>query len=287
MANTIDKVYIQTFERNLRHLAQQSKTKLRGKVVSVSKQSEKHNWERIGVIEATTKSGRLVDTPVQDVPFSRRVSIPSTFHAGDSTEQEDPVQMLVDPNSNITQALSAAMRRGVDDKIIEAATGNALDGDGNSIVFPVGQVVGDGTGAISFDLITQVQEKFMLNDIDPDTPKCAVVGPTQVRKLMQLTENTSSDYVKAQMLQQYGIAPNWLGFTWINSTRLLAPAGGEISCLFFTKRAIGLQVNRDISARVQEDPSKSFAWRLYTFATMGAVRVEDEQIIHGYFLDSV
>ena len=287
MASTIDAVYIQTFERNIRHLAQQSQTKLRGTIREVSTNGEKHNWERIGSIEATVKSGRLVATPVQDTPFSRRVSIAQTFHAGDSTEQEDPVQMLVDPNSNITQALAMAMRRGIDDRIITAATSDALDGDGNPVTFPTSQVVGDGTGSISFDLITQVQEVFMKNDIDPEVPKTAVVGPTQVRKLMQLTENTSSDYVRAQQLQQYGIAPNWMGFNWIVSARLLAPAAGEISCLFYTKNALGLQVNRDITARVQEDPSVSFAWRLYTFATMGAVRVEDEHIVHGHFADTV
>ncbi len=287
MVNTIDKIYVQTFERNLRFLAQQSESKLRGKTMEKSEQSEKHNWERIGIIEATDKSGRLVATPVQDTPFSRRVSIPATFHAGDSTEQEDPVQMIIDPNSNIVRELGMAMKRGVDDKIIAAATGTALDGDGVANPFPAGQVVGDGTANISFDFVTQVQEVFMTNDIDPDVPKCAVVGPKQVRKLMQLTEQTSSDYVRAQQLQQYGIAPNWLGFDWINSTRLLAPAAGEISTLFFTKSALGLQIARDITARVQEDPSVSFAWRLYCYATMGSIRVEDEHIVHGHFLDSV
>ena len=47
----------------------------------------------------------------------------------------------------------------------------------------------------------------------------------------------------------------------------------------FTDRALGLQINRDVSARVEEDPSVSFAWRVYCFMTMGAVRVEDEQIV--------
>ncbi len=287
MVNTIDKIYVQTFERNLRFLAQQMETKLRGTTMEKSEQSEKHNWERIGTIEALDKTGRLVATPVQDTPFSRRVSTPSTFHAGDSTEQEDPVQMIIDPNSNIVRELGYAMKRKTDDIIIAAATGDALDGDGVNNPFPAGQTVGDGTAPISFDYITEVQEKFMANDIDPEVWKCAVVGPKQVRKLMQLTEQTSSDYVRAQQLQQYGIAPNWLGFDWINSTRLLSPGAGRISCLFYTKSAMGLQIARDITARVQEDPSVSFAWRLYTFATMGAVRVEDEHIVEGDFLDSV
>lgn len=288
--NTIANVYVQTFENNVRHLAQQSQTKLRGKVQERSVSSENHNWERLGFVEASTKASRLQPTPVQDVPWSRRVSVARTFQAADSTEQEDPIQMLVDPNSNLTRSLSMAMRREVDREIINAATGSALDGDGNAVAFPATQRVGDGTTPISFDFITEVQEKFMEQNIDPDIPKCAVVGPTQVRKLMQLTEQTSADYVNRQALQTLnasGIVPNWMGFTWVMSTLLLEPVGGQKDCLFMTDRAIGLQVNKDITARVAEDPSVSFAWRIYLHATMGAVRVEDEQIVNLRVADTV
>jgi hypothetical protein len=288
--NTVSNVFVSTFENNVRHLAQQSETKLRGKVQERSVSSEDHAWERLGTIEATTKSTRLQATPSQDTPWSRRLSIAQTFNAADSTEQEDPVQMLVDPNSNLTRALSGAMKRKIDGIIIDAATGNATDGDGSPVALPAGQTIGTGIAAISFDDVTAIQEKFMQNNIDPDVPKCAVVGPTQVRKLMQLTEQTSADYVSRQALQQLnatGIVPNWMGFTWIMSTLLLAPGVGELSCLFMTDQAIGLQVNKDITARVAEDPSVSFAWRIYLHATMGAVRVEDEQIVELHVLDSI
>ena len=288
--NSVSNVFVQTFENNVRHLAQQSITKLRDKVQERSVSSINHNWERLGTVEATPKTTRLQPTPSQDVPWSRRVSLARTFQAADSTEQEDPVQMLVDPNSNLTRSLAMAMRREVDRIIITAATGDALDGDGNPVTFPPGQAIGTGADPISFDDITAVQELFMNNNIDPDMPKCAIVGPTQVRKLMQLTEQTSSDYVNRQALQTLnasGIVPNWMGFMWVMSTLLLEPSGGEKSCLFFTDRAIGLQVNKDITARVAEDPSVSFAWRIYLHATMGAVRVEDEQIVHLHVADTI
>lgn len=290
MANTIDNVFVQTFETNLRYLAQQSDTKLRGKVQERSVNSEKHNWERLGTIEAADKTTRLATTPSQDTPWSRRVSTPTTFHVGDSVEQEDPVQMLIDPNSALTRELGMAMKRKIDDLIIAAATGDADDGAGVAQSLPAGQVVGDGTGEITFDFVTEVQEVFMANDIDPSIPKCAVIGPKQVRKLMKLTEQTSGDYVHREALQRLnstGIAPNWLGFQWVLSTRLNAPAANELDLLFFTERAIGLQVNQDIRARVAEDPSVSFAWRVYANATMGAVRVEDEQIVKGHVADTV
>jgi len=97
MASTIDQVYISTFERTLRHLAQQSQSKLRGIVTERGVNSKDHAWERLGSTEASLKGGRLVATPVADTVWSRRLSVAKTYHNADSTEAEDIVQMLIDP----------------------------------------------------------------------------------------------------------------------------------------------------------------------------------------------
>ena len=279
MAITIDKVYIQTFERNVRHLAQQADTRLRRFVTEKATDGQKHNWERLGSGEASLKAAARVATPTSDLPWSRRVSLAQTYHMGETVEQEDVVQMLIDPNSNVSAAIANGMKRKIDDILIAAATGTALNGDGTTSTFPAGQVVGDGTGVISIDNILEVQEKFYKNDIDPDESKVMVISPTVQRKLMSLMEVTSGDYQNSKALAT-GMLPNWMGFDWVVSNRLLVPAAGQISCLAFTKRALGFQVNRDITAKVAEDPSLSFAWRIYAAMTMGAVRTEDEHIVH-------
>ncbi len=280
MANTVDNVYVSTFERTVRHLAQQSKSKLRGCAMERSVSSKEHAWETIGSTDATQKTTRLTATPVADTPWGRRLSVAKTFHNADSSEDADIVKMLIDPNSNLAMSLGMSIKRAWDDEIITAATAAALDGDGTTThAVPAAQIVGDYTGEINFDVVTEVQERFMDNDIDPDVPKWFVVGPKQVRKLMQLTEQTSSDYVNAQALMRYGIVPNWMGFTWIYSTRLNVPSANQLDCFAMTGRAIGLQMNRELKARVAEDPSVSFAWRIYVESTYGAVRVEDEQLV--------
>lgn len=294
MVNTVDNVFVSTYENILRHLAQQSSSRLRDKVTERGLGSEEHNWERLGTAEAGLKTTRLQATPVDDYPWSRRVSVPVTYDTGDSTEQEDVVQMIVDPNSNLSMAQGNAMRRAYDDEIISAATGTALDGLGANIAFPDAQKVFGATvdvydTALNFDLVTQVTEKFLDNDIDPEEPKCMVIGPVQARKLLQLTEATSGDYVFAKALAETGIVNNWMGYLWVVSTRLNHPTapGTDVDCFALTKRAIGLMVNRDISTRVAEDPSISFAWRIYTFATFGAVRVEDEHIVNLQLADTI
>jgi hypothetical protein len=294
MVNTVDQAFVSTYENIVRHLAQQKPSRLRGWVQERGVNSEEHNWERLGTAEAQVKSTRLQATPVQDWPWSRRVSTPTTYDVGDSTEQEDVVQMIVDPNSNIAQSQGNAMRRAYDDDIIAAATGTALDGDGAANAFPAGQKVFGTTvdvydTALNFDLITQVVEKFMANDIDPDEAKCFVIGPVQARKLLQLTEATSADYNALRPLQSKGYVEGWMGFDWIVSTRLNHPTapGTDIDCFAMTKKALGLMVDRDITSRVAEDPSISFAWRIYSFMTIGSVRVEDEHIVNIQLADTI
>ena len=286
MANTVDNVYIRTFEDNLRFLAQQSTTKLRGWVDEINEGGEDHVFKMLGSIEAEEKVGRLVSTPVADSPWTNRLVTPATYHAGDSSEQEDISKLLMDPNSKLTKNLAMAMRRKVDDVIIAAATAAASDKDGTSIAYDTDQVIGDGTGVISLDIITAVLEMFDAADIDEDEQKVFVIGPTQKRKMLQLLEVTSADFSAKQALTD-GYLPNFLGFTWIVSNRLLVPSADELTCLSFTRQAIGLQVLKDIWARVAEDPSSSFAWIIYTAMSMGATRVEDEHLIKVHLKDAM
>lgn len=287
MANEIEKVYVQTYEQILRQIAQQSESRLRPFVMERASGGENHNWERLSSAEAIVKNGRTATVDAEGgQEYSRRVSVAQTKHISNYTEQEDVVQMIVDPNSNMAMSQGMAMKRAYDDEIIAAATGTALDGDGAAVAFPAAQTVGDGTAPISFDLVTEVTEKFLDNDIDEDEAKCFVVGPKQIRKLLQLTEVTSADYVELKALMS-GQVRYWMGYTWIPSTRLLIPAADEITCFAMTKRALGLQVNKDIWARVTEDPTQSFAWLIYAASTFGAVRVEDEHIVQVHVADTL
>lgn len=284
MAADIAKVYISTFERILRHLAQQAITRLRPYVTERATGGKDHGWERLSAATTTNKAAGLVATPSTGGTYSRRLSITATEHAGDSTQHEDIVQMLIDPNSNQAMSLAMAIRRSWDTKILAAATGDATDGDGQAVVFDTANQQIVAGSPINFNLVTQVQLRFLQNDIELDVEKVFVIGPLQVTQLLQLTEQTSADFVHREALQKLagaGIVPNWMGFTWVMSTLLNITAGTPdvIDCVAFTKRGLGMQVNRDMLVRVAEDPGQSFAWRIYCATTFGVVRTEDEHVV--------
>lgn len=290
MAPSIDNAFIRKYDALVRHLSQQGDLRIRPHVMEVASNAAQYSWDRLAATAAVEKTARRLDTVYVDDVWTRRVAVPRTFTHTMTIEHEDKVQMIANPNSEYAHNQAMAMKRQWDDLCIEAATGDSLDGDGVAVTFPAGQKVSDGSVPISFDLITEVQELFLTNEITMDVPKVMIVGPTQIRKLLQLTEQTSADFVQREALQklsQYGIVPGWMGFTWIMSNRLLAPAGGEISCLAFTKRALGLAVNQNTFTRIGEDPSKSYMMQVFSQFTGGATRVEDEHIVHLHLLDSL
>jgi hypothetical protein len=193
----------------------------------------------------------------------------------------------VDPNSGIATAIAKGMRRAVDAKIITAATSASRNGDGGAVNFVAGQILGDHTAEISFDFVSQVFELFAGNELI-DEDKCFVIGPKQLRKLQGMVEYTSSDYVNLKALAEKGYTPNWLGFTWILHNGLGASGGaGTIDCFAMTRRAIGLHVAKDIWAEAAVRADKSMAVQIYAAMTMGAVRVEDEQLVWAKLADTV
>jgi hypothetical protein len=288
MAVTISTTFIEEFTANLISLSQQRPARFRPYVYEVAASGEGYNWDRIGKVEVTQKTTRETPTPVVDTPFSRRKSIPKTFAVGDVVENAEIVQMLPDPKSAIAMELAYAHNRGYDDEIIAAVVGASRDGDGGSVAFDANQSVGDGTTNITLDLIAEVSEKFMDNDVDPDVQKIWAVSPAQVRQMLQLTEINSFDFNTVKPLST-GQVIDFMGFSFIPSTRLLDGSLGAGTSYNFamTADAIGLQVNQSMLAKVSEDPSISYAWRVYAESTYGAIRVEDEKVVRIDVTDTV
>jgi hypothetical protein len=198
--------------------------------------------------------------------------------------------MLADPTTPVTSSLANAMKRKIDDIIISACNDPAVDGAGNSVNFPAGQIIGSSSTIISLDVLLSVQQQFLANDVDPDEEKVLIISPTQYRTLMNIDKLTNADYQALKALST-GYLPNFLGFHHIVLSNRLnntttPPGAGQIYCLAFTRKGIGLHIAKDIWAQVAQRADLSFSWQLYTAMSMGAVRVEDEHVIRIFLKDA-
>jgi hypothetical protein len=288
MAITISKLYIKTFESNVRHLAQQQVSRLRAFVTEKNAGTSSNSWPRLAAVEMVDKTVGRTSTPEVDGQWTNRVATPSVKHVGDTVEPEDTAQSAVDPGSNIVRNFASASNRKVDDIIIAAASGAAHDEAEVDNELPAGQKIGGATEAFDYAMVTDAVEIFLSNDIGPEIPKVAVISPNCAKRMLDWDEVTNSQYNKnaAQVLQTSGFIGNFLGFNWVVSTRLAVPGANQRKCLFFTKMAIGLLMVQDLWTEIAKDPSKSFLTRFYAAINCGAVRVEDEHVVEATVLET-
>lgn len=277
-------IYQRDFEANLRSLSQQRGSMLRQYTVERNA-PDMHLWDRIGALSVAARvaGGATADTAVA---LTRRRSKPADFEVSNLVDPTNIAQAARDPRSDILREHANAIGRKFDDIIITAALGSTEDEAGAPTVFPVGQGLGGAAQAFDFNFITSVNEKFWSNNVPQDEEKVFVIRPNGAKKLLQLTQATSSDYVMAQALASKGIVENWLGYTWIVSNLLPNVVGLQYYYLAMTKRAVGLHITKDIWSRVVESSEKSFAWRVYSAFAAGATRIEDEHVVRVHVLES-
>ena len=301
MPISIPDVYVETFSENVIHLAQQKTSKLSAYVMHKFKQSEAHNWDMLAASVARVKTSARMVSPAggngsgavgstDGLDWTRRKTLIQTIDTGEVVERSDIAQTLIDPKSNVTQNLVKNMYRKMDDIIISACNDPSRDGAGGSIALPAAQQIGSATDILALDHLFEVQEILAAADVDPDERKCLVIGPTQQRVLMGILQVTSADYQEKKALAT-GYLPNFMGFDIIVSTRLnnttTPPTAGQIYCLAFTDKAIGLHTARAMSATAAERPDMSFAWQCYADMDIDAVRVEDEHFVQIHLNDAI
>lgn len=243
-------VYARTYEANLRALSQQQGSKLRAFTIERNA-PDMHLWDRIGALSTTarTAGGATADTALS---LTRRRSKPSSFEVSNLIDPDNIAQSVMDPTSSVLQAHKGAIARKIDNIIITAALGATEAEDGTSTGFPAGQGLGGATQAFDFAFITSINELFLTKDVPLEEEKVFVIRPNGVKKLLAMSQATSSDYVNAKALATDGYVDKWMGYTWIVSNQLPNVTGLQYYYLAMTKRAVGLHVLKDIWSRVVE-----------------------------------
>jgi hypothetical protein len=281
---------IDAFQENVTQVAQQIASKALAFVDKDSEQAETNAWDFLGTGEMHIKPRDTASTGLETGrQWSRRQAVAIPYVDFEIIETQDPTQMMYDPNSKIITSMGMAAGRAYDDIIFAAGIGdaNVITRSGavpttTPTALDAGQILGDGTAPISFDLVAQVVRLFGFNEIDPSIFKVAFIGPHQVYELLNLTEQTSSDYVNREALQtlsKSGVCPNWMGMDWVMSTRLPVETDDMRSLIFMTDVAVGMHCPQDITTYFERDPSQQYAWRPQTEFTAGAVRLEDAQLV--------
>lgn len=293
---TIDNAFIKTFEALAIHEAQQQDARLRPFVMERSTATKQHSFPLLGTLNFGPKTrrapaggtppGSLHDststnpTPFTEVQVANRVAITKPYDCGTGIEDEEDIRTLISPKSEYPRIVGWAANRQIDDLLIGAATADALDDEQVATPFPPQNIIGTGTAEFSFGMLTTALRSFLEQEVDQAERKIVVVGPKQAQLLLHMTQATSADFVYVRALADKGYVDNWMGCTWVVHNRLLHPGNDptKLDCLMFTRKAMGLLVNRDLRVRIGQDVGNKWMTRIYGDLDMGAVRVNDPHI---------
>ena len=162
---------------------------------------------------------RHEDTPLTEVPFSRRRVSFNTYRAVDLIDNPDRVKMAKDPTSPTMKQLTAAMNRQKDDIIIAAALGNAYSinssDSASTVALPSGQQIAHGSADLTLAKLLNAKKILLNNDVDPgEEPMYVVVGPDQLEALLSVTTNTSVDFNSVRALMSAEL-DTWCGFKFM------------------------------------------------------------------------
>lgn len=285
MSSSIDQAYVHEFSSNVWHLGQQKVSRLFPMARVKYASADKFHWERLAAANMAAKASRLAATPVLNIAHSKRVATGSTYSWGEAIDANDASKVLIDPRSEYTMAASSAYGRQIDSILTAAATASAatgVGGGGAGAALPAGQQIGGTGGATGAGQKLTVaglrKAKQLMDAAEVSEKRWFITNSKGLQDLLAVTEVVSYDYntIKALVM---GEIDTFMGFKFVRTELIQTNTGNRKWHLAIADGALGLGISQDKMARAAEDPSASFAIRVYLEATMGAVRIEDAGVV--------
>lgn len=299
MSAEITVARVQQFNSSVMMLSQQKGTRLESKVRNETQNAVSAFYDRIGKVAGQKRTGRHTPTPQMDTPHSRRMITLTDYEWGDVIDEQDKLRMLWDPTSYYVEAAAWALGRDKDVEIAQAALGNAYGGEKGTqaIALPDTQkyAANDGAQFTNLNVKTLRAIKKMMDKKEVEGKRYFVYTSEQADALLGQTEVTSADYNSVKALVQ-GEVNSFLGFEFIRIEDPIVTSGSVTAtaatgavgtgttatgrfCFAFAEQGILFAKGENITTEIAKDPGLSFSTRVYARQTIGAGRMEEEQVI--------
>lgn len=307
MSDQIVIAYAKHYASNVVHLSQQKSSYFGDKVRNEHQNVEQDFYDRIGSVTAQLKAGRQEDVAYSNTPHSRRRVVTKKYFYADTTDKDDKVKTVIDPNSAYVQAAVMALNRAKDDVVIAAALGSSYGGvdGGTPVVLPDSQKVAAHDGStltgvnMNVKTLRAVSKKFNANEVDKSIKRYVAMGSSQLEALLGQTEVTSSDYNSIKALVM-GDVDTFMGFKFVFSERLprsstnitynkdsgvVGSGTGTITaansrrCFAWAEDGLLLATAEELFTSIDILPSKHFLSQIYASQNYGATRMEEEKVV--------
>lgn len=241
-------------------------------------------FDRIGAIASVKKKARAEDTGSVQAQHSRRKVFRTPFKLPQLVDRTDVRNLggaLRDPSNRYIQNAIKAMRRDMDQVIIDAALGNSYavdEGDvSTAVALPSAQVIVNASAGLTIAKLQKAKELLDHAEVDEMVPRYIVVTSKQINDLLGTTQATSSDYNTVKTLVE-GKIDTFYGFKFIRSE--LLPVSSSIrQCIAYAGTGIGYAGDDSPFVDIGPRRDKSMAKQIYMEWEIGATRVEEVQVV--------
>jgi hypothetical protein len=297
LPSTVDVAFTEQYSALVYILSQQKGSKLRNLVRNETVTNARNAYfERLGEATAQEITTRHGDTPLNEIPHSRRRLTPVPYNTATLLDNADSLRLLIDPKSPYANAQAMTLGRQIDDIIIASVYADVSTGQsgGSSIAFKDDSRSMNGDGSIT-DLgtlatpgtetnitlakILAMMDLFNQEDVDADIAKYWCVTPREIRDMLDIEELTSSDFVTVKTLMQ-GKIDTFMGFNWLWSNRLPGDTTDGTCARTFAWAEDGLILGttENITSRITERDDKNYAIQVYSEMDAGAIRLEGAKV---------
>ncbi|RLC74826.1 MAG: hypothetical protein DRJ03_31265 [Chloroflexi bacterium] len=295
--STVSTAFTEQYSALVYVLAQQKGSKLRGFVRNETVNNARNAYfERLGTASAQEITTRHGDTPLNEIPHSRRRLTPVDYNTATLLDNQDQLKMLIDPKSPYANAQAMELGRVVDDIIIAAALGDVSTGqsggttvafkddsrsmNGDGTITELGTLASSGTETdITLAKILAMMNLFNEEDVDVDIAKYWCVSPREIQVMLDITEIGSADYNTVKTLVA-GKVDSFMGFKWIWSTRLPLDVATEDTTRTFAWAEDGIILGsaESITSRITERDDKNYSIQVYSEMSCGAIRLDGDKV---------
>lgn len=291
MPESIPQHHVQQYKGNVMHLAQQKGSRLRttvrtdGDIVG-----DTVYFDRLGSTEAQEITTRHGDTPLNDIEHSRRAAVMRDYDWASLVDKTDKLKTIYDPTNPYARSAGWALGRKMDDILITALGGTALTGKlaGSTQALPAAQKIavddhtydtGSGDVGLTISKLILARELLLAAEaVDEDQELFIVTTRKQISNLLTEEKVTSQDYAAIKALVR-GDVDSFMGFRFKRTERLTVDGSSDRLIYAYTRMAIGLGLPKDIEVDIGPRRDKRNSTQVYSCMSLGAVRVEDEQVV--------
>lgn len=298
--------YVNAFNSNVWHLAQQKGSRLSGLVRVETQKAEKAFWDYYDLAdEPTERVSKYADVVPTETSRGRRMTTFVNYEKAEFFDHLDQLKMIHDPKSPVSEAFQNSFGRKMDKIILAGALGTAYAGKSGqtSVVLPTSQklVAFDGstiTGVgLNVPTLRAIKKKFAQNEVEGEI--VLVVTAEEIDSMLGITAVTSADYNSVKALVA-GTVDTFMGIRFVRTELVERPAanvtynatngaygsgGGTVTaskgrrCVAFVKQGIILVKAEDMVSKISERNDKGDVIQLYAKMSMDATRLEEKCVM--------